>query len=166
MLEIGPGPGWIGIRLAQLRPAVRVTGLDVSPAFITVAEQNSRQEGVADRVTFTLGDATEMKGITDRSFDVVFSFQSLHYWEPAERAFDQIARVLKPDGVLCIIEDRRDMTWRGKLQVFVSRRFLSPRVGSVWARSIDGCLTTAEAENALQRSSLAIAGRSRPGRAR
>ncbi len=154
VLEIGPGPGWIGIRLAQSHPAVRVTGIDISAAFVAIANENSHREGVADRVTFTLGDAAEMKGLTDNSFDVVFSFQSLHYWDPPERVFDQIARVLKPSGVLCIGEDRRDMNWQGKLQVLLGRFFLSRRIASVWARSVVGCLTPAEAADALQRSGL------------
>ncbi|HEY2838183.1 MAG TPA: class I SAM-dependent methyltransferase [Pirellulales bacterium] len=154
VLEIGPGPGWIGIQLAQSRPAVRVTGLDISSAFIKIANENSSREGVADRVNFTVGNAAEMTGLTDNSFDVVFSFQSLHYWDPPERALDEIARVLKPGGVFCIGDDRRDMKWQGKLIVLVGRFLLSRRVGSVWARSVSGCLTPTEAADALQRSAL------------
>jgi ubiquinone/menaquinone biosynthesis C-methylase UbiE len=154
VLEIGPGPGWIGIRLAQSHPAVRVTGIDLSAAMVEIAHENSHREGVADRVTFTLGDATELKGLADNSFDVVFSFQSLHYWDPPERVFDQIDRVLKPTGMFCIGDDRRDMNWRGKLQVLLGRFFLSRRIASVWARSVSGCLTLAEAGDALQRSGL------------
>lgn len=58
VLEIGPGPNWIGIQLAQSHPAVQMTGIDISAAFVMIANENSRREGVADRVTFTLGDAT------------------------------------------------------------------------------------------------------------
>jgi ubiquinone/menaquinone biosynthesis C-methylase UbiE len=154
VLEIGPGPGWIGIRLAQSHPAVRVTGIDISAAFVEIANENSRREGVADRVTFVLGNAAEMKGFTDSSFDAVFSFQSLHYWDPPERALDEIARVLKPSGVVCIGDDRRDMQWQGKLQVLLGRFLLSRRIGTVWARSVVGCLTPPEAVDALQRSGL------------
>jgi ubiquinone/menaquinone biosynthesis C-methylase UbiE len=154
VLEIGPGPGWIGIQLAQLRPAVRVTGIDISEAFVEIANENSRREGVADRVIFTLGNAAEMKELKDNSFDFVFSFQSLHYWDPPERVFDEIARVLKPTGAFWIGDDRRDMNWQGKLILLVGRMFLSRRVGSVWARSVSGCLTPSEAIDALQRSEL------------
>jgi ubiquinone/menaquinone biosynthesis C-methylase UbiE len=154
VLEIGPGPGWISIRLAQSHPAVRVTGIDISAAFVAIANENSHREGVADHVTFTLGNAAEMKGLTDSSFDAVFSFQSLHYWDPPERALDEIARVLKPSGVFCIGDDRRDMNWQGKLTVLLGRFLLSRRVGDVWARSVSGCLTLSEAADALQRSGL------------
>lgn len=131
-----------------------MTGIDLSAAFVEIANENSRREGVADRVTFTLGDATEMKGLADNSFDAVFSYQSLHYWDPPERTLNQIARVLKPSGVFCIGDDRRDMNWRGKLQMLLGRCFLSRRIGTVWAQSVSGCLTASEAADALQRSEL------------
>ncbi|HEY2892977.1 MAG TPA: class I SAM-dependent methyltransferase [Pirellulales bacterium] len=154
ILEIGPGPGWMAIRLAQAHPAVRVTGLDVSEEFVALANENSRREGVADRATFLVGDATTMNGFADRSFDVVMSNQSFHYWDPLEGVLDQIARVLTPSGVFCIGDDRRDMQWRGKLQVFLGRCFLSRRIGASWARSLMGSLTLAEAADALEHSQL------------
>jgi ubiquinone/menaquinone biosynthesis C-methylase UbiE len=154
VLEIGPGPGWIGIQLALAYPAVRVTGLDVSEAFVAIANENSRREGVADRAVFTLGDATAMNGLADASFDVVCSYQSLHYWDPPERAIDEIARVLKPSGVFCLGDDRRDMNLLGRLQVYLAQRFISRELGAVWAESISGCFTPAEAADALERSAL------------
>lgn len=154
ILEIGPGPGWMAIQLAKAHRAVRVTGIDISAEFVALANQNSLREGIAERVTFTLGDAAELNGLADGSFDVVMSNQSLHYWEPPECVLNQIARVLKPAGVFCIGDDRRDLNWRGKLEVLLGRFFLSRRIGSSWARSLSGCLTPAEAADALERSGL------------
>jgi ubiquinone/menaquinone biosynthesis C-methylase UbiE len=154
VLEIGPGPGWIGIRLAQSHPAVRVTGIDISAAFVAIANENSRREGVADRAVFILGDAAEMNGLADGSFDVVVSYQSLHYWDPLDRALNQIARVLRPSGVFCLGDDRRDMNWLGRLEMRLKRCFISRPVGTAWALSVSGCLTPAEAAEALQRSDL------------
>ena len=154
ILEIGPGPGWMAIQLAKSHRTVRVTGIDVSPEFVALANQNSRREGVADRVTFTLGNAAELSGLSDGSFDAVMSNQSLHYWNPPECVLNQIARVLKPSGVFCIGDDRRDLNWRGKLEVLLGRCFLSRRIGSSWAASLSGCLTPAEAADALERSGL------------
>jgi SAM-dependent methyltransferase len=154
ILEIGPDPGLMAIRLVKSHPAARVTGIDVSEAFVALANENSRREGVGDRATFAVGDAAQMNGLVDGSFDVVMSNQSLHYWDPPERVLDQIARVLKPSGVFCIGDDRRDMRLRGKLEVLIGRCFLSRRIGASWARSVSGCLTPAEAADALERSGL------------
>lgn len=154
VLEIGPGPGWMAILLAKSHPAVQITGIDLSEAFVALANENSRREGVAERVRFTLGDAATMDDLRDQSFDVVMSHQSLHYWDPPERVFNQIARVLKPFGVFCISDDRRDMNWRGALQVLLGRYCLSRRIGASWKRSVSGCLTVAEAGDALGQSKL------------
>jgi SAM-dependent methyltransferase len=154
ILEIGPGPGWMAIALAKAHRAARVTGIDISEAFVALANENSLREGVADRATFMVGDAAQMSEFADRSFDVVMSNQSFHYWEKPESVLDQIARVLKPSGVFCIGDDRRDMQWRGRLQVFLGRCFLSGRIGASWARSVSGSLTLAEAADAFERSGL------------
>jgi ubiquinone/menaquinone biosynthesis C-methylase UbiE len=129
ILEIGPGPGWMAIRLAKSHPAVRVMGIDISAEFVALANQNSRREGVADRATFAVGDAAEMNGLADGSFDAVLSNQSLHYWEPPECVFNQISRVLKPSGVFCIGDDRRDLNWRGMLEVLLGRCLHSRLIG-------------------------------------
>lgn len=154
VLEIGPGPGWMAILLAKSHPAVRITGIDVSHAFVELANSNARNEGVADRVKFCVGDAATMSEFCDQSFDVVMSHQSLHYWNPPEQVLDQIARVLKSTGIFCISDDRRDMNWRGKLQVLLGRCSLSRRIGSSWLRSVRGCLTSEEAAAALAKSQL------------
>lgn len=154
ILEIGPGPGWLAIALAKAHPAAHVTGIDISKAFVALANENSRREGVADRAMFMVGDAAQMSDFADRSFDVVISNQSLHYWEKPESVLDQIARVLKPSGVFCIGDDRRDMQWRGRLQVLLGRCFLSGRIGASWARSVSGSLTMTEAADAFERSGL------------
>jgi len=154
ILEIGPGPGWLAIQLAKSRLAARVTGIDVSAAFVALANENSQREGVGERAKFSLGDAAELKGLDDGSFDAVLSNQSLHYWDPPERVLNQIARVLKPTGVFCIGDDRRDLNWLGKLQVLLGRCVLSRRIGSSWAHSLTGCLTPVEAADALERSEL------------
>jgi ubiquinone/menaquinone biosynthesis C-methylase UbiE len=133
---------------------VHVTGIDTSDAFVALANENSLREGVADRATFMVGNAAAMHDFADRSFDVVMSNQSFHYWDPPEGVLDEIARVLKPSGVFCIGDDRRDMQWRGKLQVFLGRCFLSRRIGASWARSLSGSLTLAEAADALEHSEL------------
>lgn len=154
ILEIGPGPGWMAIQVAKSHLAVRVTGIDISAEFVALANQNGRRAGVDDRATFTQGDAAELSGLADGSFDVVLSNQSLHYWDPPERVLNQISRVLKPLGVFCIGDDRRDLNWLGTLQVLLGRCFLSRRIGSSWAHSLSGCLTPTEAADALERSGL------------
>lgn len=154
LLDIGSGPGWIPIRLAQKHSGLRVTGLDVSPEFVAIANQNKIDEEVGEQIEFIEGDAQCLDRFADRSFDVVISNQSLHYWTEPQIVFDQIARILRPGGVFCISDDRRDMTVLGRFQVFLGRHILSKRIGASWKRSLDGCFSSQEVKDLLQKSAL------------
>jgi release factor glutamine methyltransferase len=54
--DIGTGSGAIAISLALEAPGLRVYATDLSADALALAEENARRHGVADRVTFLLGD--------------------------------------------------------------------------------------------------------------
>lgn len=54
--DIGTGSGAIAVTLAARLPQARVIATDISPGAIEVASENARRHGVADRVTFKIGD--------------------------------------------------------------------------------------------------------------
>jgi tRNA A58 N-methylase Trm61 len=56
--DLGSGDGRIVIA-AALKFGARGVGIDIDPARVAEAEENARRAGVADRVTFRLGDALE-----------------------------------------------------------------------------------------------------------
>ena len=108
VLELGPGPGYLGLEWLKRTENTRLTGLDISPAMIKIAEKNAGEYGFQDRVIYTKGNAIQMP-FEDDTFDAVFSNGSLHEWEKPGKVFDEIGRVLKPGGKFCITDLRRDM---------------------------------------------------------
>ncbi len=56
IVDVGTGSGCIAIALAKHLPHASVVAIDVSPDPLRLAEQNARRHGVADRITFLLGD--------------------------------------------------------------------------------------------------------------
>jgi len=154
ILEIGPGPGWLGIILAQKCPQFQIIGLDTSEQYLESARENAAQEGVADQITYLQGDVCYMEDLDSQSFDAVISSQSLHYWSPARNAFNEIARVLKPGGLFCIEDERRDLTFRGKLAVMLGKYLMARQVRHSWMRSIDGSYTPEELKPLLENSDL------------
>jgi ubiquinone/menaquinone biosynthesis C-methylase UbiE len=75
-------------------------GLDASPAML---EQAAARLG--DRAHLELGDATALPHM-DASFDFVFTSLFLHELDEADRdsALSEMARVIKPDGRILIID--------------------------------------------------------------
>lgn len=107
-LEVGPGPGYLGLEWLKNTQETSLKGLEISPAMISIAERNAREYGLELRVQYVKGDALEML-FDDDTFDAVFTNGSLHEWANPVKVFDEIHRVLKPGGKYCISDLRRDM---------------------------------------------------------
>ena len=58
-LDVGTGTGILAIAAAKLHPASRVEACDTDPLAVSVAEENARLNGVADRIDFRVGTIGE-----------------------------------------------------------------------------------------------------------
>jgi ubiquinone/menaquinone biosynthesis C-methylase UbiE len=97
VLELGSGSGAMAVELLDRYPTIRLTATDVDPAMRAAATQRLARYG--DRARVQPADATDLP-FEDASFDAVVSFIMLHHVIDWERALAEIARVLRPGGVL------------------------------------------------------------------
>ncbi len=109
-LEIGPGPGYLGLEWLSRTEGTRLWGLDISNNMTFIAVQNADKYGLKERVEYFRGDAWMMP-FEDECFDSVFSNGSLHEWTYPERILNEVERVLKPGGRYVIADHRRDMNF-------------------------------------------------------
>lgn len=100
VLEYGCGPGSRAFHLA--RNGADVLGIDISPVAIEQATERGRAEGLEQRLEFRVLDA-ESLDLPDDSFDVVCGSGILHHLN-LTRAYGEIARVLKQDGIAVFTE--------------------------------------------------------------
>ncbi len=99
ILDIGGGPGHYSIHYARQGHAV--TLLDLSDENVRFAKKKARQYGT--KITAMQGNATDLSGFEDDSFDVVFLMGPLYHLLTEEKrisAIREAARVLKLDGYL------------------------------------------------------------------
>jgi release factor glutamine methyltransferase len=71
--DVGTGSGCIAVTILCERPKARAFALDISPAAIDVAKENSSRLSVGDRVTFVLSDCFAALDATEHQFDLVLS---------------------------------------------------------------------------------------------
>lgn len=94
-LEYGAGTGGLGPDLADR--GVQVTGIDISPVAVDVANASARARGLAPEACRYLEMDAEDLDLPDDSFDLVFGSGILHHLD-LDRSLAEIARVLGPDG--------------------------------------------------------------------
>jgi ubiquinone/menaquinone biosynthesis C-methylase UbiE len=105
VLDVGTGPGRVPILIAQALPGRRVDGVDLSGPMVDRARRNAAEAGLADQVTFTVGDVTALP-YPAASFDLVVSSISLHHWGDPEAGLREVRRVLRPGGQAWIYDFR------------------------------------------------------------
>ena len=154
VLEIGPGPGWIGIWLVKERPDISLDGLEPSSDMIRVATNNAKEEGVGDQVRYFSGFVEAMDMIPDATYDLVISNDSLHHWTDPIKGFQEIARTLKPNGKLYIGDERRDLGLRAKFIVYVLGPLIARKFWKYWLSSIKASYTPDEIQGFLDQGNL------------
>jgi len=96
VLDVACGEGYGSALLA--RTAAHVTGIDVSQAAV---EHARRTYGGAGRLEFVRASCTRLP-LADASVDLAVSFETLEHIEGQAEFLDELARVLRPDGVLVL----------------------------------------------------------------
>jgi ubiquinone/menaquinone biosynthesis C-methylase UbiE len=150
-LEVGPGPGYLGLEWLKKTSGTRLNGLDISEDMLALARKNAAQYGLSDRVEYIGGDARKMP-FEDRRFDAVFTNGSLHEWAYPEEILNEISRVLKPGGRYIISDLRRDVIAPVKWFLWVITGPKEMRAGLI--TSLNAAYTLYEVEAMLSRTKL------------
>lgn len=99
-LDLGCGAGHLSFALA---PALaKVVAADASPGMLEVVEKAAAQRGFSH--IETVQTMVESLPFADASFDVVATRYSAHHWGDVPAALSEARRVLKPGGVLLVID--------------------------------------------------------------
>ena len=150
-LEIGHGPGYLGLEWLKQTSGTRLIGLDISPDMQALAQRNAQAYGLTGRTDYRLGNCDQLP-FGDNVFDAVFTNGSLHEWANPCGAFDEIWRVLKPGGWYFISDLRRDMPGWMHAFLWLSVRPTAMRPGL--ETSIGAAYTLEELATLLTRTCL------------
>jgi ubiquinone/menaquinone biosynthesis C-methylase UbiE len=150
-LEVGHGPGYLGLEWLKATSGTSLTGLDISPDMKALAERNAAEYGLSARVDYRLGNAASLP-FEDGAFDAVFTNGSLHEWEEPLSVLDEIWRVLKPGGRFCVSDLRRDMNGLLRTLMWLSTQPAAIRPGLT--TSINAAYIPAELEVLLKQTCI------------
>jgi malonyl-CoA O-methyltransferase len=95
VLDLGTGTGHGARSLKARYPSARVIAIDIAPGMLAAAR---RRRGWRRRFDLVLGDAGRLP-LKDATVDVVVSNLMLQWCDPPDTVFEEVLRVLRPDGL-------------------------------------------------------------------
>ena len=135
VLDIATGTGDVAIAIAKALPDAEVTGIDLSEGMIAVGRRKVGAAGLDGRVRLRRGDSLAID-MPDNSVDAVTVAYGVRNFEHLDRGYAEMMRVLKPGGMLCVLELS---TPRGRLTGPLYRlytRYVIPAVGRLVSRDV------------------------------
>ncbi len=112
ILDLACGIGRHSVPLAK--KGYKVTGVDISPTYISRAKEYAEDNKVTRNVNFIEGDMRQVEKLLNQhldSFDVVINlFTSMGYWdeETDRRIFTQVSNLTRTGGIFVIHSANRD----------------------------------------------------------
>jgi ubiquinone/menaquinone biosynthesis C-methylase UbiE len=110
LIDCGCGPGSITIDLAQTVIPGDVIGIDLREEALTNGRQLARDRGISN-VTFQAANVYQLP-FPDASFDAAFACAVLQHLAAPLEALKETRRILKPGGVIGIVDGSSTITFR------------------------------------------------------
>jgi predicted methyltransferase len=105
--DLGAGGGWFTVRLARrVGPNGRVYAEDIQPQMIEAIDRRVQREGLRN-VILKLGTPVDPK-LPPKSLDAVLIVDAYHEMEQPVALLRNVAKALKPDGVIGIVNYTKD----------------------------------------------------------
>jgi ubiquinone/menaquinone biosynthesis C-methylase UbiE len=104
ILDVGCGGGKTVNRLAQRTIQGKVFGIDYSPDMVKYAKEVNKKFLAQKRVEIVEASVEKMV-FPDNFFDLVTAVETYYFWSSLPDAFQEIKRVLKPEGKLLMVNE-------------------------------------------------------------
>lgn len=106
-LDLASGPGLYTLCLRRYLEYGVVNGIDLSPTMVKVAQRNARASGRETRVSFELGDVSQMMQVEDGEFDLTSFTDAAHHMPDLAtvgKVLSEMDRVTKPEGLVMVMD--------------------------------------------------------------
>lgn len=118
ILDLGCSVGMSTFALEEIYPQAKITGIDLSPYYLAVAQYNSQENH--PQITWKHSSA-ESTGLADNSFDLVSSFLMFHELpqNPTKEILKEVKRLLRPGGYFTMMDMNPQSEIYGKMPPYI-----------------------------------------------
>ncbi|MDC1374299.1 bifunctional demethylmenaquinone methyltransferase/2-methoxy-6-polyprenyl-1,4-benzoquinol methylase UbiE [Polaribacter sp.] len=132
ILDIATGTGDLALMMADLNPD-RIVGLDISTGMLEVGKQKIAKANLSEKIEMIVGDSEEMP-FDDATFDAITVSFGVRNFANLDKGLKEIARVLKPTGVLVILETSNPTKFPFKQGYKLHTHLILPMIGKLFSK--------------------------------
>ncbi len=147
ILDIATGTGDLAIMLANLKPE-RVVGLDISEGMLKVGKEKVQKAGLEKTIELVVGDSEDIP-FEENTFDAITVSFGVRNFENLNKGLQEILRVLKPNGILVILETSNPTKFPFKQGYKFYTNYILPLMGRLFSKDKTAYSYLSESANAF-----------------
>ena len=129
ILDVATGTGEFALEALQLKPD-KVVGIDIAEGMLEIGRRKILARNAAATIELMLGDSENIP-FTENKFDAVTVAFGVRNFENLKRGLSEILRVLKPGGMVVVLEFSKPSKFPFKQVYNFYFRFILPKIGSI-----------------------------------
>jgi demethylmenaquinone methyltransferase/2-methoxy-6-polyprenyl-1,4-benzoquinol methylase len=127
VLDVATGTGDLAIAIGSLKPQ-KIVGIDISEKMLEIGRQKLAANGLDQMITLRQADAERMP-FSDNSFEAITVAFGVRNFEDLLLGLTEMRRVLRPGGVMLILEFSHPRSFPMKQLYGIYSRFVIPVMG-------------------------------------
>jgi len=132
ILDIATGTGDLALMMSTLAPE-KIIGLDISEGMLSVGKEKISKAQLNDKIEMVVGDS-EAIPYADNTFDAITVSFGVRNFANLDKGLGEIRRVLKPGGILVILETSNPTKFPFKQGYKFYTSFILPVIGKLFSK--------------------------------
>ncbi|MCZ8355633.1 MAG: bifunctional demethylmenaquinone methyltransferase/2-methoxy-6-polyprenyl-1,4-benzoquinol methylase UbiE [Cyclobacteriaceae bacterium] len=128
LLDVATGTGDFAIQAMELKPE-KIVGVDISEGMLEVGRKKMKEKNLHTIIEMKSGDSENLP-FADQTFDAVTVAFGVRNFENLEKGLREIYRVLKPGGLVVVLEFSKPESFPFKQLYGFYFKFILPKLGS------------------------------------
>ncbi len=133
ILDVATGTGDLAIELLNLKPN-SIIGIDIAIEMLDIGTKKIKSKGLENIIELQEGDAENIK-YSDNNFDAITVAFGVRNFENLNKGLKEMYRVLKPDGVVAILEFSKPKAFPFKQVYGFYSKYILPTMGKAVSKS-------------------------------
>lgn len=132
ILDIATGTGDLALMMSTLAPE-KIIGLDISEGMLSVGKEKISKAQLNDKIEMVVGDSEDIR-YADNTFDAITVSFGVRNFANLDKGLREIRRVLKPGGILVILETSNPTKFPFKQGYKFYTSFILPVIGKLFSK--------------------------------